>query len=563
MPTEHMRKINQLYDEGQQVWIDVYEAPGVDGQTIIAEVPREVRQPNAVRQYLLRKGAAAAVVEDAARLAAAIAMEAPVVRRAARTGWRDGNTAFVSHRFVAPEATEGAIIPPECPLVGAPGQSGVRGSLEAWRDLVGMARHSTAMIVALLAAFAAPLLTLLNRPSFSLVFFGPSRAGKSTAQVVAASALGFGREEDLPSLNASPAGLLAAALAFNDHLLPINEVGTVQGSKNEIYKPLRDTTYALMNGQDKLRHPSWSGGGGGAASTFRVLCLFSSERSPDDWAALNGETRDDGEKARLIGVPVPIGPDDTIFDCPPPVLAGELSAWTRAQFERLRRELPLQRGVAMMNYTDWLLHDVEARATRAQSRVAEFERALGRPEMSPVARDIVVKFGGLYAGGHLGIDAGVLPLSKREMAQAAKRACLGALDALPDPLAELRADFATLKARLAGASILDIDDCPPSRMRLMQDADGFRRPRGDGQRKGEEFVIRAQVFVKWFTTPVRTRHVLEWLDDEGFLDPRGGRTPRRSLEWAEKQPLWPNGTRVRSFCIFLPNGLTDLDKLGG
>ena len=563
MTTKRIRKINQLYDEGQQVWFDVYEAAGVEGQTITAEVPREVRQPNAVRQYLLRKGAAAAIVEDSATLAAAIATEAPVVRRTARTGWRDGNAAFVSHRFVSPEALEDAIISPESPLIGAPGQSGVHGSLAEWRDLVGMARHSTAMMVALVAAFAAPLLTLLNRPSFALVLFGPSRAGKSTAQVVAASALGFGREEDLPSLNASPAGLLAAALTFNDHMLPINEVGTVQGSKNEIYRALRDTTYALMNGQDKLRHPSWTGGVGGASSTFRVLCLFSSERSPDDWAALNGETRDDGEKVRLIGVPVPIGPDDTIFDLPPPVLTGEPSAWTRAQFERLRQDLPSQRGVAFMTYIDWLLRDVEARAARARSKVAEFERVIGRSDMSPVARDIVVKFGGLYAAGILGIDARVLPLSKLEMAQAVKRACLGALDALPDPLAELRADITTLKTRLAGASILDIDDCPPSRMRLMQDADGFRRPRGDGQRKGEEFVVRAQVFVKWFSMPVRTRHVLEWLDDEGFLDPRGGRTPRRSLEWAEKQPLWPNGTRVRSFCIFLPNGLTDLDKLGG
>ncbi|MBB2963516.1 DUF927 domain-containing protein [Methylobacterium sp. R2-1] len=561
MTTESVRKIYQLYDEGKQIWYDVYESPGIEGRPITVEVPREVQQPNAVRAYLLSKGAATAAVEDRTKLTAAIATNAPVVRRAANTGWRDGNTNFVSHRFVAPETVEGSIIPPECRLVGASGQLTTAGATEGWGDLVRVAQHSTAMTVALAAVFAAPLLALLNRPSFALVLFGPSRIGKSFAQLVAASALGFGREEDLPSLNASQPGLLAAALGFNDHMLPINEVGTAQGPKKEIYVTLRDATYGLMNGQDKLRHPSWSGGGSGVASIFRVICLFSSEISPDAWAARNGETRDDGEMARLIGLPVLVAGHSTIFDRPPADLAGAaLSAWEKEQFQRLRQELPAQRGFAFCDYIDWLIEDVEARTEQARSRVAEFEKAVGKPEMAPVARDVVAKFGGLYAGVLSGIDARVLPFDEKAAAQAIKRGCLAALSELPDPRGELRVDLAALAERLASGAVVDLDDCPPSRLRLIQDADGFHRSKGDGRTKGREYVFRAQVFVKWFATPLRARRVLEWLDDEGFLDPRGGRTHKRSLEWAEKQPLWPNGTRVRSFCLYLPNGLSDLDS---
>lgn len=281
------------------------------------------------------------------------------MRRAARTGWRDDNQVFVSHRFVAPEAAEGMVLSPCCPLVGAAGQLRCCGTLESWGDLVGVARHSTAMTLALCATFAAPLLSLLHRPSFALVLFGPSKVGKSFTQLVAASAMGFGREKELPTLNATPAGLLAAGLAFDGHMLPINEVGTAQGKKRDIYEVLRETTYALLSGQDTIRHPSWSGAGGGA-STFSVIALFSSEISPDAWAARNGETRDDGEMARLIGVPVLAPKYGTIFDRPPSkLLGGALAEWEKAQFKRLHQELPNHRGVALRDFLDYLLEDVE------------------------------------------------------------------------------------------------------------------------------------------------------------------------------------------------------------
>ena len=558
MTITSVRKIYQLFDEEKQIWFDVYEAPGIEGCAITAEVPREVLQPRAVCAFLLSKGAEAASVEDAVALAAAIATEAPVVRRAARTGWRDGHNAFVSHRFVAPEVAEHAVLPPHCPLVGATGQLKVCGTLEGWQELIAVAQHSTAMIVALCATFAAPLVALLHRPSFALALFGPSKIGKSFIQLAAASAMGFGREKELPSLNATPSGLQAAALAFNDHMLPINEVATARGKKRDIYEVLRDTTYALLSGQDTLRHPSWSGAGGGTG-TFGVIALFSSEISPDAWAARNGETRDDGEMARLIGVPVPVlaAGWGTIFDLPSPGLSGDARAeWEKEQFKRLLEELPNQRGVAFRDYIDDLLGHVQARSARASALVAMFEAAVVTPGLSPVARDIVAKFGLLFAGGVLAVEANVLPLNRRMVGLAVRRACLAALAELPDPDSELRADLATLRERLASGAITNLETCSRQEQRLIRNADGFRKVREGG--KGEEFVVRAQVFAGWFSTQLRVRRVLEWLDDEGFLDHGRDRTTGRSNEWAQKHMTWPDATRVRSVSVYAPNGLADL-----
>lgn len=317
-------------------------------------------------------------------------------------------------------------------------------------------------------------LALLGRPSFAIVLFGPSKIGKSMTQLVAASALGFGREQDLPSLNATPAGLLSAAMGFNDHMLPINEVGTAREPKREVYVTLRDATYALMNGQDTIRHPSWTGGAG--ARTFQVICLLSSEISPDAWAARNGETRDDGEMARLIGVPVMLSTRRTIFDRHPRKLAGDaLAAWEKAQCKRLWEGAPDHRGVAFQTFLDALLRDVESNRTRARSLSMRFERKVAKTSMSPVARDIVAKFGILYAGGVLAVEAGVLPLNKKAIGPAVRRACRAALAELPDPEGELKADLAKLKERLLSGSILNLVACTRQQMRMMRNADGVGR----------------------------------------------------------------------------------------
>jgi hypothetical protein len=306
-----------------------------------------------------------------------------------------------------------------------------------------------------------------------------------------------------------------------------------------------------------MRHPSWTSGGNGT-STFGVIVLLSSEISPDAWAARNGETRDDGEMARLIGVPVLALGRKSIFDRPPTKLTDEqLAAWEKAQFKRLHQKLPNQRGIAFREYLNSLLSDVGRAKTRAQSLSALFEKRVAKPNMSPVALDIVAKFGLLYAGGMLAVEAGVLPLKGKAILVAAKQACRDALAELPNPQDELHSDLTLLRERLASGSIVNLASCSRKEARLIRSADGFHQLRDDG--KGQEFVVRAQQFAKWFGTPMRVRRVLEWLDDQGFLDHGRDRTTTRSNKWAQKQVTWPDGTRVRSVCLYAPHGIADFD----
>ncbi len=74
-----------------------------------------------------------------------------------------------------------------------------------------------------------------------------------------------------------------------------------------------------------------------------------------------------------------------------------------------------------------------------------------------------------------------------------------------------------------------------------------------------ECVVRAQIFAAWFGTPMRTRRVLEWLDNEGFLFHGRNKTRGRSNEWAQKHVAWLDQTRVRSISLYLPGGIADLE----
>ena len=550
-------KLRQLFDEANQTWIDTYQALGIEGTPIEVHVPREDQSVGAVTRHLLAGGAKLGPINNLSEvLSNAIKTDAPVMRRAARAGWRDTERVYVSLQGVVGQPKSGiTVIPPEHKMSIAAGSLRTKGSLRDWKKMASVGKHSTAITVSLCAAFAALLLKDARRPSFAIVFYGPSRSGKSLSQLVAASVIGFGVEEEMPSLGGTPAGLLDLAMTFNDSMLPVNEVATTRGPKRDIYVSLRDNTYALLSGQDIIRHPSWTGGGGGSG-TFRVILVLSSEHSPDAWAARNGQIRDVGETARLIGVPALYGDHTTVFDHPPEELCGaDLAKWERKQFRSLRRAIPKFRGVALRRYAAYLVKRKDHFPRETREIIRYFELRFDDASLTPVARDIIAKFGVLLAGGIFGLEAGILPIPRESIESAVERSCRAALAGLPDPDADLRADLAILKDRLCGGGILDFDAMTRKEQQMMRSADGFK----ERNMKMEIFIVRAQVLLGWFSSPLRVRRVLEWLDDAGFLDHTRGRTDGRSNEWAQQQITWPDGSRQRSIKICLTSGMQALE----
>ena len=166
MENDTVVKIERLFDEERDAWFDVYEAPGISGKTVRVTVPREDQSPAVVRRALLRVGAdlqASPQAEQALLLA--ISSEAPLVHRAAAVGWRDGSTRYVSHHCVAGVCADIKMISPERSTNHLLKQTGY---LRGWQSIVAGAEYSMAMMVALCATFAAPLLALLRRPGFAL-----------------------------------------------------------------------------------------------------------------------------------------------------------------------------------------------------------------------------------------------------------------------------------------------------------------------------------------------------------------------------------------------------------
>ena len=547
----YVEKVYQLYDEASDSWFDVYKAESVGGGSVEVAVPRAERSVNAVRRVLLSKGVIAAVTD--AEIAMAIETEAPCVVRAAKAGWRGDQLIFVMVQRVSRGVGGGMpVLPPAANAFTD--NICTKGTLVGWQAVARIAAHSRAGMVALGSMCAAPLVKWSGRPSFSIMFVGPSRCGKTSMMWLAASAIGYPHKNKMFNCHGTDAGKLAAALTLSDHMIPMDEVGTTQGSKKETYAAIRNVSYALCGGRDKTRHPAFQGGA--VDVTFNTIVLFTSERSPDDWAALDGEQRDAGECARLIALPACKGDHTTVLDRPPSSLQGEaLRAWERQQFALLNQGAPEHCGVAFGCFTDRLVAYPEEARRLMHQEMARFTAAVFKAEMSPVAQDIVASFALVYAGLYLAIAAGIVTgISFDEALHEIGSAALAAVGVLPDPDGDLKSDIAELRAKLEGGSILSEEDIERRQDQRPRQADGFFKVK-DGR---PAYVVRAEVFAEWFPSPLRLRLLLEWLQREGFLILSKEMRRGRSIEWAEKQLFWPDKSRPRSIVILLPNGLDDL-----
>ncbi|WP_298961045.1 DUF927 domain-containing protein [uncultured Methylobacterium sp.] len=558
MEYEYPHKIESLFDEATETWSDIYAAKNLKGQVVQIAIPREEQEPEQIAKAFLRKGVSLPS-KDVRRgpIAAAAQVQAPIAHRAARAGWHPDGRAFVSFLHVSRSSRQKHVIrPPEAALTGGASELRIQGDLKGWQSFARLAKHSSAMFATLSAVFAAPLLTLVKRPPFALILVGPSRCGKSSAQLLAGSAMGFSREEQLPNMNATSAGLQAMAVAFNDHALLINEVGTAAGSKKSVYDTLRNTTYALSNGQDITRHPTWLGASTLGGATYSSIQVFSSEISPDEWAARNNDSRDPGEQARLISLPVLLNGQDSIFDLPPGDKTGEeLKQWCKEQFGTIRQNVAEHRGTAFTTYTDYLISNRKQCVKAARGHVRRFERKFDATGRSAIERDIIGKFAVLYAGAVIAIEAEVLPYKPKRALSLIITACTAALGSVPDPKARLSENVKKLKRFLESPSIIDADACSKKQMKLISQSDGFYTKSEDITR----YTVRAELFTGIFKTALDVRTVLEWLHSEGFLETTKQPDARKSNSWAQSQARWPDRSRPRSIVLQLPRGLVSLD----
>lgn len=214
-----VRKIRTIHDEATGDFLDEYSARGLSRRRVTALISREATEPREVSRPLRGKGADLPRKDPSLDRDILMAMEAPapLVRRAAQVGWYGDppGVAFVArNRVLGISSGRGQVIPPAELHLTAMRKLSVQGTAKQFRSKIApFARYSSVLMLAMGAAFGAPILAILGRQSFGLVLFGKSRGGKSSALLASGSILGFGAEDHLPSLNATPAGLLSLAEA--------------------------------------------------------------------------------------------------------------------------------------------------------------------------------------------------------------------------------------------------------------------------------------------------------------------------------------------------------------
>jgi putative DNA primase/helicase len=131
---------------------------------------------------------------------------------------------FVRPKAVIGKQQDGATVCPPRTLGAYVKVIGRRGTHEEWsKHVAGPARYSSCMVLAICAAFAAPLLKFVGMSSFAIYLSGAAKIGKSTVTVAAGSVLGFASEDALPNFRTTDAALGELATAFNDNLMPFND----------------------------------------------------------------------------------------------------------------------------------------------------------------------------------------------------------------------------------------------------------------------------------------------------------------------------------------------------
>lgn len=433
-------------------------------------------------------------------------------------GWYGNGARFVLADCVLGKNGDGKsrpspkLLPPEAGARTA--RSGRIGDLESWkREVAGVARWSSSVALALSAAFAAPLLRLIDWPNFMIVLHGPGKVGKSTAALAGASVIGIGLEQDLPNWNVTSAALQEIAPRFNDQLMVLNGLESTKSKAGDLREFLQTVTYVLGDGVGTLRHSSWSpGSSGDLPAAWRSIAFVTSEVSFDEIARRAGDSRLDGERARAINVSATGAHDGTIIDFFPKSAASaeERREWSRRKVESLRAACAENYGFALPTYVAHLMK-MDKAELRAEVLVDRdiFVAAVATMVEAEAQNHAAKNMGLVHAGGVQAIRAGLLPLTEakllRRLVRCFKRSLAISSPTSP-PLPVLRQLYKGLSAAIDDANAPDI-------------AAAFAISKGDGVR---EFTVHVtKLFDKWFNGDRDAcSTALRWLSAEGLLEVR-------------------------------------------
>ena len=477
---------------------------------------------------------------------------APRWKFAAATGWYDGHRVFIHpHEVIGRVRGRAAVKPPRPRATDHSAALTVRGSHKDWQHRVATpAQFSSRMVLGICAALAAPLLDFVDLNSFGIHMFGPGKVGKSTLLVVAGSVIGFGSEQDLSNFRTTDAAFGEVPAAFNDMLLPLNELGLLKGSLADRNQRIRDLSYGFAEGRGTTYSKLATIDGEGAKRRWRSIAPGTGEEAIDDISTAAGTIRMTGASIRWIDLPaVRKGADDILDRCPDKIDAADRRTWVRQRCKAFRRACRTDHGVAIQHFIERVIKHRRTIKVDLQSLTDQFVEAEIRKGDGPAVQHLATCFGHLEAAGLLGVRFKTLPWSEKVVRSCVRRCYRDARRALRTETDLLRQGLRVLWKKLDGEGLVDLT--PPTRVpeHAFKAGDGYFQK----TQLGLEATIRAGRFKMWFKDPRQPAIVLRWLYAKSALSTKGSppAKPGTGIVWAESQPLWPDGSRPRSIVIEL------------
>jgi Domain of unknown function (DUF927) len=443
-------------DQAKGRGYDRFRIHKLNGEKATMSLPREVSaQPFQLYSKLMAANAAFPSYHEGGReLIKTVLKGGPRKHRSAAsaTGWNENHLLFVDHHWVIGEnrSGKGRLIPPincKSPHI----QFKTKGDLKSWiREIGSSAKSSSVIQFALATAFAAPLLAIKGWPPFLICLHGPSKSGKTTALLAAASVIGFGDESCLPKFNATRAAMMERATWFRDILLPIDETAAARDATG-FATDLKSFIYGLSGGRDDARHSSFGINGVSGSGQIRTIALITSESSWRTMSATAGRRAQDGSDARAYDVAVLSDGCSTIFDRPP-AGASDANSWAERRSRKLRISCQQQHGTALRAYIEHLLQlGPEAAKQKIEALVKEFKAPISRRLDDRIVQHAAESFGLIYAGGVLGIEAGLLPVKRKTLLRTLTRTFVTSLEHIRSEEDLEQEGMAKLKTRLDGS----------------------------------------------------------------------------------------------------------------
>ncbi|TWA73736.1 putative DNA primase/helicase [Azospirillum brasilense] len=278
-----------------------------------------------------------------------------------------------------------------------------RGTLDGWRkEVAALAVGNTRLAFALSAAFAGPLLYLLNAESGGVHFRGPSSIGKSCALHVAASAWGCPVHNWRATDNAAE----ALARGANDALLCLDELGQADGRAADAMG------YMLSNGTGKARMNKDTSAR--PVTTWRVLFLSTGEIGLAEKAAEAGRKTKAGQEVRVLDIPADAGAGLGTFEA----LHGSVDGDAFARRVRLATET--HRGHAADAFLEAITAaDLDELAGAVRAGCERWKAAHLPAGADGQVQRAAGRFALIAAAGELAATMGVLPWPEGEAIKSA------------------------------------------------------------------------------------------------------------------------------------------------